>query len=298
MRKTIPVLLMLIVSVGVCEAQDSSALNSLVAAERAFARTSLERGTREAFLSFFAEDGVNFTPHPVHTRQNLLSRPAPIPATVTVLNWAPVTGDVSRAGDLGYTTGPYTATEQSTGRTLRHGVYFSVWRREAEGSWRVVVDCGTRNEKPVAKLTDRFQAFSPEAATPMSCGDEGMEARCALLEAEQGFLKEADAAGIRRAYENYIHQDARLQRNGVEPRSGIRAILGYLSRQSGVLSGELLRFEISQSCDLAYAYGSYELQQSGGSVEKGYYVRVWKRDSRNRWRITVDIASPIPPPAS
>ncbi len=38
-------------------AADAGALDSLVAAERAFARASIEKGVRDAFLEFLAEDG-------------------------------------------------------------------------------------------------------------------------------------------------------------------------------------------------------------------------------------------------
>jgi hypothetical protein len=115
------------------------------------------------------------------------------------------------------------------------------------------------------------------------------------MEAEQGFLTEAGSAGVKKAYQDFILKSARLQRNEVEPRSGKGAIMGYLSRLGGTMKGELLQADISQSCDLAYTYGSYELQGTGGRGEKGYYVRVWKRDSLNRWLIAMDIASPIPP---
>lgn len=54
-----------------------AALASLVQAEREVARYSVEHGTREAFLSFFSDEGVNFQPQPTKTREALLKRPAP-----------------------------------------------------------------------------------------------------------------------------------------------------------------------------------------------------------------------------
>ena len=50
---------------GCQEAPDGSPLESLVATERAFSRMSVAEGTRAAFLAFFADDGVNFSPGPV-----------------------------------------------------------------------------------------------------------------------------------------------------------------------------------------------------------------------------------------
>src|SRR6185503_1875363 len=112
----------------------SPALASLVAAERAFARTSVEKGIRESFLEFFAEDGINFQPHPVKTREAILKRPAPATRPPVVLNWEPAYADISRAGDLGYTTGPYVLTDNSPQKRPPHyGFYFSVWKKQSDG---------------------------------------------------------------------------------------------------------------------------------------------------------------------
>ena len=100
-------------------------LASLVAAERAFARTSVEKGIRDSFLAFFADDGINFQPHPVKTREAILKRPAPAKRPPVTLNWEPAYADVSQAGDLGYTTGPYVLTDQSPQPSPpRYGFYF------------------------------------------------------------------------------------------------------------------------------------------------------------------------------
>jgi ketosteroid isomerase-like protein len=31
------------------------------------------------------------------------------------------------------------------------------------------------------------------------------------------------------------------------------------------------------------------------AAEKGYYVRVWKRDASGRWKIALDTTHPLPP---
>ena len=43
-------------------------LLSLANAERAFAKMSVDKGVPVAFYESFAEDGVNFQPHPVNIR--------------------------------------------------------------------------------------------------------------------------------------------------------------------------------------------------------------------------------------
>src|SRR5918911_387999 len=80
-----------------------SDLQSLVEAERAFARTALDKGIREAFIANIADDGVLFRPRAVAGKKWMeehTSQPG-------VLTWQPVFAFVSRAGDMGYTTGPW-----------------------------------------------------------------------------------------------------------------------------------------------------------------------------------------------
>jgi hypothetical protein len=113
--------LMVLVSLGFSQRKSSQALDALVAAEKAFAATSVEKGIRDSFLMFFADDGINFQPHPTKTREAFLKRPAPATRPPVELNWRPIYADVSRAGDLGYTTGPYSAhKDDPRNHTNRH----------------------------------------------------------------------------------------------------------------------------------------------------------------------------------
>jgi hypothetical protein len=52
--------------------------------------------------------------------------------------WHPIGGDVSRAGDLGYTHGTYDVAND-TMKALEHGSYVRIWKKE-NGEWRIVMD--------------------------------------------------------------------------------------------------------------------------------------------------------------
>jgi ketosteroid isomerase-like protein len=118
-------------------------LASLVETERAFARDCVERGVRDSFLAFFADDAISFWPHPVNAREALLKQPAPSERPTTTLNWEPLLADVSGAGDLGYTTGPSLTTDDKQ-KPIRSGYYFSIWRWQSDGSWKVELDIGIK----------------------------------------------------------------------------------------------------------------------------------------------------------
>src|SRR5687768_11525028 len=79
-------------------------LQGIIEAERGFARTSREEGTRQAFLANLGKGSLLFTRGEIVDGIEKWSR---IEADSALLNWWPVYADVSAAGDLGYTTGPF-----------------------------------------------------------------------------------------------------------------------------------------------------------------------------------------------
>ena len=59
-----------------------------------------------------------------------------------VISWQPSDIRVARAGDLGYSTGAYQMTfKDPAGKTIAdHGKYATIWEKQRDGSWKVVLD--------------------------------------------------------------------------------------------------------------------------------------------------------------
>jgi len=94
-------------------------------------------------MAYFAPDGIWFVPHPKKTVEDLRSRPAPPGPLTRKLEWAPEFGDVARAGDLGWDTGP-SRNSDLTGKTPpRYGYFSSIWKKQPGGEWRVLLDLGS-----------------------------------------------------------------------------------------------------------------------------------------------------------
>jgi len=59
------------------------------------------------------------------------------------IHWDAVKVDVAQSGDIGYTQGTltYTITDPSTGQPFTdRAKYLTVWKKQSDGSWRVVED--------------------------------------------------------------------------------------------------------------------------------------------------------------
>ena len=143
LRSLMPGILTLIAMTYAQETAVNSALQSLVETERAFSRTSAERGTREAFLAFIADDGILFRPTAVNGKEWFSKNPVPPSEKRPLLSWQPIFADVSQAGDLGYTTGPWQyKSDIKDGTPVAYGNFITVWRKQADGTWKFAVDLG------------------------------------------------------------------------------------------------------------------------------------------------------------
>lgn len=294
-----PVVLALLVFSPVAFTQKENlppALASLVEAERAFARTSVEKGIRDSFYEFFAEDGINFQPHPTNTREAIRKRPAPATRPPITLNWEPVFADISRAGDMGYTTGPYSVTDQSPEhRPTRYGYYFSIWKKQPDGNWKVVIDAGVQTPAPVASQPVSFHSARPTEFKPKSAHLNLEAERAALINLEREFLEASKAGDVIKTFLGFMSDDARLHRNDIFPLTGKDSISAFFSGKRMTLTWEPIKADVSQSNDLGYTYGSYELKEgSAAAAEKGYFVRVWKRNKDGKWKIALDTTNPLP----
>ena len=108
-------------------------VSALVKTEASFCKLAGEKGVKEAFLTYLGEGAVMFDPGPVEGRKLYEARPA----KPGLLTWEPSGADVSSSGDLGYT---YGVAKLTKGGAPEESAYLHIWRREAGGSWKLVLD--------------------------------------------------------------------------------------------------------------------------------------------------------------
>jgi ketosteroid isomerase-like protein len=262
---------------------------SLAATERAFARYSLEHGVRAAFTEYFADDGINFQPGPVNTKDAFRARPPSDPKRF-VLDWHPVLVEVARAGDLGFSTGPSSLIDRAAATPDVHdGIFFSVWRQDA-GVWRVVIDGGIETPRavPDAAFGGQLRAQPPAAASDATRS----AAMLATLETRPPFRS---ATGGRSAdYAALLLPDARLLIDSSLPLIGRDAVSGYLGQRTAGFEWRPIAFRVSQSADLAYSYGTVHFDRVDGRAVDAHYIHLWLTDSRGEWKLAFDVVL-LPP---
>lgn len=267
----------------------SGTIDSLVKAERAFAKMSVATSQRDAFLANFADDGVWFTPGPENTREAIRRQPAPAGPPARTLDWEPAIGDIAASGDLGYTTGPYVSTPRAADAPPRTGWFFSVWRWRPDTRWKVAADFGIEAPAPVALRPSAFRRSEVRAGRlRVPPGAKVLEEE--LRAADAAFADVASGRGFQMAYRVLATSDVLVYRSGVAPVGGRVAVESVMPSAPLRFTLEPTHAEASQAGDLGFTYGAYTEAASSRPESRGFYLHVWKRLA-DGWKLAVDVTN-------
>lgn len=299
MKKLICLTLLLgIISSGFAQkTKEPTALESMVATELAFAKMAKEEGIRPSFMAYIAEDGILFRPRAVKGKQWMIANPLPASDKHPLLSWYPSIADIALAGDMGYTTGPWEFRQDiNDAKAVAFGNFLTVWKKQADGSWKFAIDLGISNPQPGA-------AIEPWQMPPnylRNIGGVGPIASrkqadiTGLLEREREFSRDSVSRGARQAFEDRAHRDVRLLRNGQQPmrKADAGAFLG-----AGAINWtwEPAFADVSSSGDLGYTYGTYQIASKDAPSkisESGNYYRIWKKQA-GKWLVVADLTDPV-----
>ena len=260
------------------------ALGSLVDAELAFARMASQQGVRAAFLANFAPDGIALEPEPVRVQQAWRSRPAPADPLAVHLDWKPAQAGVARSHDFGYTTGPFTLRTKAQPQTARHGTFFSVWQRDRNGRWQVILDAGTSSPEAVD-----FVALGASPRPAFGGHASPAAARRELLALE---TRSGASSLVPNDYAKLLADDARLHVNGEPPLVSRAAIARAIALRARRIAWMPIGARVARSSDMAVTWGAYEATGRDAQVRHGHYAHLWLRDRVGEWRLAYDVALP------
>ena len=130
--------LVLLLAAGVCAQPDASLTEQVRRAEIAFAKTMADRD-HPGFTSFLAEEAIFVSPNRVlrGAKEVAAGWKRFYEGPQAPFSWAPDQVQVLDSGTLALSSGP---VRDASGK--RVGTFNSIWRREAGGKWKVVIDHG------------------------------------------------------------------------------------------------------------------------------------------------------------
>jgi ketosteroid isomerase-like protein len=240
-----------------------------------------EKNARDAFMTFIADDGLLFRPGAVNGKKWMLEHPVPPSDKKPLLAWQPAYAGMAASGDMGFTTGPWEAkADIKDEKPAGYGHFVTVWKKQADGSWKFVVDLGISHPQSggpqahwMPEGTEK-KTFKPVDAT---------SARKTLLDRDQAYQVAEFAA--------YASPDVRLYRANNLPFIGRDAAAAELAKTKGTIMWHPISADVSQAGDLGYTHGTYEVSDDTKKVtERGSYVRIWKQEN-GVWRIVMDVTN-------
>ncbi len=262
----------------------------LAAEEGKFAAYSVKNGMRAAFIEFFAGKSWLLRPELVDAQAWLAPRSEP----AIILDWKSQRAILSASGDLGFSSGPSIIRDKKDPTApASHGQFFSVWQKQMNGEWKVLVDHGIAHGPTATpdKLSD-----APLIALdlpPLKAGTDK-----ASDDPEQQFIARTVTTGD--AYSAAVTPRTRLLRADQLPIDGAKAIGEYLKASETQWAWTVKLQGASQANDFVYAVGNVAWRTRDGILKNGQYVRVWVREAdaqtgNPRWSLAGEVVTPQPP---
>lgn len=262
------------------------ALRQMADTERAFAARALVVGWKDAFLEYFSDRAVGFEKGLAGPAKEQI-RANPDPPKDMQLLWEPRVGDIAASAEIGWLTGPSQTINPARNKgEPRHAVYASVWKRERDGAFRVVMDVGVTTPSAAP-----FPAgLTRPSARPRFSGDYNEDTP--PLGSADGLLNSALRLGQARAWRAVIADGGRLHRPNLLPIVGERNISRWAASQPAYVLADSRFAESARSGDLGYTWGTYAVPLAPGARQEGFYVRVWTRQRDGQWRLALDVLQP------
>jgi ketosteroid isomerase-like protein len=257
----------------------------VIAAERAFSARAAEVGIGQSFVDNMTDDAIVFGPAPTSAKKLYGGRPSKAPKDGGAsLVWWPNWAGIARSGDLGFTTGP---AELNGKRSVN---YFTVWAKQADGTWKWVYDGGASD------ATAGLPADAPVAELPVSTApDVAPTEAMAQVQHAETLLAEKAGLNAREAYKVWLASGARLQgADATKPANTAAANDAELAKRAPQIAFKALGGSASKAGDLVWTYGKAEWQRAG-EPGVGYYVRIWQAQ-KGGYRIVFDQLLEAPPP--
>jgi ketosteroid isomerase-like protein len=146
---TVLVLCLVLIATSFATRQKSAKGPELLFQLEADFASDVAKHGHDAFLTYFADDGVEVVDGGGFDTKDAMRKRAPWPEGTT-LTWTPIKAEMAASGDLGYTYGNYIYTAKGKDGKLvaNYGKYTSIWKKQKDGQWKVMLDMGNSSPDP------------------------------------------------------------------------------------------------------------------------------------------------------
>ena len=282
----------------------NATVQAVMQAERDFAAYTKVHGYTKGFLDWSAPDAITFQPQAVRIHDKLAAALAADPTLAdkpTQLRWAPFYAGSASTGDVAFDLGPWTVEGGD-----RAGWFFTIWQKQADGSWRWTVDGGAGSDTPGnlpapdkdLKLISNVDYTIPNGLNEGTAQDDSFNAAL-------GKIPAADAFAALRGHQTTIASDgvppyisgyfpypegdgSPPAPPGANDKAAATKTAALAARPAPGLTWSRDGQGAARSGDFVYTYG--HANAADGSYV-GHYVRVWQKltPDPGNWVLVVDV---------
>jgi hypothetical protein len=193
---------------------------------------------------------------------------------------------VSRSGDWGFTTGPFTLA----GKETLYGQYLSIWKA-VNGKWELVLDLGTTHNKPLNKVTEEF--IEPkDFHKPKFLNDKERATGANIIATTEKTLSATLKSYGVSAFAGFLNSDARVLFPGYEPIIGKDKAIAFLNSMMSKVSLKTTKVDKADGGDLAYTYGVATVDYKADLRESFNYVFIYERQADFNWNLVAMVFAP------
>jgi ketosteroid isomerase-like protein len=119
--------------------------------------------------------------------------------------------------------------------------------------------------------------------------DARINALNAMQQTDVDFARMAEDNGFRKAFLEYMEEDAVLLRDNHLPFIGAVAVqyISSINDSSFNISWEPQGGDVAESGDMGYTFGLYQLKTET-EVQSGTYITVWRKQKDGKWKYVLD----------
>ena len=258
--------------------KNDKTVKSLVNAEILLNEKANKETLQKAFLEFSDLSCIVFCPKPVSAKVYYNSN-----ADLGKLSWKPEYAMISKAGDFGFTTGPYIYNdfEKKT-----YGHYLSVWKADKNKKWKLVLNAKVSHLQPINVFPEVF--LNPDDYKYSKLiGPQKIQMRDDIVFNTDVLLGKSLQKFGNNSLNEFYDNSVRLYFPNHLPEFGKVAVLNFITSQKINITSTPIATARAFSGDLAYTYGEAEINN-----KKYYYVRIWQIDAAMKWNIIIDAYMP------
>lgn len=244
--------------------------DEIAMAEQAFAQMAIDSGAKKSFLYFLDSNSIQFH---TGTGHSALSFWYSLPEKQTLLYWKPVYTGMAASGDIGFSTGPFEQKTSPAGAVQESGNYSSVWVKNKQGQWKVLIDMGVPYKPSLFQNEWKHITYKTEVPAAGKANWQKVERDCNDLYRQKG----------NKAFLRYITSSSWFNLQDHKPCHTVKEIEAGLQQIPAGLQFMFIDGALSAAGDLFYAYGTVT-----GNGRKENYLRVWGFQKEG-WKLLLQV---------